>query len=561
MVCEWVVAGCCFLGRKMEEENVMNKNNVFTCLFTVIAAMFLASCDTSCSPRWHATDAPTGYDKKYAACVSEAYEREYMEGMDFNTEEYKNYDENRLKLVKDAPLSTFGADVDTAGYANTRRMLRDENRLPPKDAVRVEEFLNYFEYAYPQPPKDGKFATTFEMGTCPWNAQRQLLLVGIQAKSTELASLPPSSFVFLIDNSGSMRDEMPLLRESMTMLAKQLRPQDNIGIVTYGGGAKVLIKSATGDDGKKIQSAIEGLTAGGHTPGAAGIKTAYDLAAKNFIKGGNNRVVLVTDGDFNVGVSSESELISLIEKKRETGVYLTVIGMGFGNYKDNKMKMLANKGNGNYIYIDSLREARHALVNEMSGRMFTLARDVKFQVEFNPARVFAYRLVGYEFRKLEDRDFNDDTKDSGEVGVGHQITVLYEMVMADAPEAVKKEAVGDVDALKYQSPVAQAGTAQSNDILTFKLRYQEPEGDAGSKLLEFVLPAQPEATENWGWASAVAEVALLLRDSPNKGNADYAAAIKRAQANVGDDPDGRRAEFLHLAAVARKLAAAEKAAE
>jgi len=535
----------------------MNKNNVFTCLFTVIAAMFLASCDSSISVR--VADAPTGYDKKYAACVSEAYEHERTEGVVFNTEEYKNYDENRLKLVKDAPLSTFGADVDTAGYANTRRMLRDENRLPPKDAVRVEEFLNYFEYAYPQPPKDGKFATTFEMGTCPWNAQRQLLLVGIQAKSTELANLPPSSFVFLIDNSGSMRDEMPLLRESMTMLAKQMRPQDNIGIVTYGGGAKVLIESATGDDGKKIQAAIEGLTAGGHTPGAAGIKTAYDLAAKNFIKGGNNRVVLVTDGDFNVGVSSESELISLVEKKRETGVYLTAIGMGFGNYKDNKMKMLANKGNGNYIYIDSLREARHALVNEMSGRMFTLARDVKFQVEFNPARVFAYRLVGYEFRKLEDRDFNDDTKDSGEVGVGHQVTVLYEIVMADAPEAVKKEAVGDVDALKYQSPVAQAGTAQSNDILTFKLRYQEPEGDAGSKLLEFVLPAQPEATENWGWASAVAEVALLLRDSPNKGNADYAAAIKRAQANVGDDPDGRRAEFLHLAAVARKLAAAEKA--
>ncbi|MGI5869414.1 MAG: vWA domain-containing protein [Kiritimatiellia bacterium] len=544
----------------------MNGKHAFICLFTGIAAMFLASCAIFVSPQERlASDASPALSAAPAAALHGGGVRrrlalhESARGEAFNTEEYRHYDENRLKLVKDAPLSTFGADVDTAGYTNTRRMLVDESRLPPKDAVRVEEFMNYFEYAYPQPPEGGKFAATFEMGECPWNAERQLLLVGIQGKSTDLADLPPSSFVFLIDNSGSMRDEMPLLRESMSMLAKQMRPKDNIGVVTYGGGAKVLIDSASGDDGEKIQAAIEGLAAGGFTPGAAGIKTAYELAARNFIKGGNNRVVLVTDGDFNVGVSSESELVSLIEKKRGTGVCLTVVGMGSGNYKDSKMKMLANKGNGNYIYIDSMQEARHALVNEMSGRMFTLARDVKFQVEFNPARVFAYRLVGYEFRKLEDRDFNDDTKDSGEVGVGHQVTVLYDLVMADAPEAVKKEAVGDVDALKYQPPATEPAVAASGDILTFKLRYQEPEGDAGSKLLEFVLPAQPEATENWGWASAVAEVALLLRDSPNKGDADYDAAIKRAKGNVGDDPDGRRAEFVNLATTARNLA--EKAAK
>jgi Ca-activated chloride channel family protein len=541
------------MGARGEEGNAMNKNHVYIGLFTVIAAMFLTSCGRS---RVYPRSPSPENSRAYPACADGGAVFCYSPEMavPLNTEEYRHYDENRLRLVKDAPLSTFGADVDTAGYANTRRMLKDESRLPPRDAVRVEEFLNYFEYAYPQPPGDGKFSATFEMGQCPWNAQRQLLLVGIQGKTTELTDLPPSSFVFLIDNSGSMHDEMPLLREAMSMLARQMRPQDKLGIVTYGGGARVLIESAGGDDAKTIQSAIAELTAGGYTPGAAGIKTAYELAARNFIKGGNNRVVLVTDGDFNVGVSSESELVSLIEKQRGTGVYLTVIGMGYGNYKDSKMKMLANKGNGNYIYIDSMQEARHALVNEMSGRMFTLARDVKFQVEFNPARVFAYRLVGYEFRKLEDRDFNDDTRDSGEVGVGHQVSVLYELVMADAPEAVKKEAAGDVDALKYQAPAAGAGAAQSGDILTFKLRYHEPEGEAGSKLLEFVLPSRPAAGENWGWASSVAEVALLLRDSPNKGTADYEAAIKRARANLGDDPDGRRAEFLSLAATARQLA-------
>ena len=402
----------------------------------------------------------------------------------FNTEEYKTFDENRFLAVAAHSLSTFGADVDTASYSNVRRMIMRENRRPPKDAVRIEEFINYFSYNYPQPEGDASFSATFEMGQCPWNPAHQLLLIGIQGKSIPLDDLPPSNFVFLLDNSGSMSGEMPLLRESMTLLAGKLRPQDKLSIVTYAGDVKILLDSVGGSEQKKIKSVISGLTSKGFTPGGQGIVTAYDLAVKNFIKGGNNRVILVTDGDFNVGVSSESELISLIEKKRDTGVYLTTIGMGAGNYKDNKMKMLANKGNGNYIYLDSIREARNALVNEMTGRMYTLAKDVKFQLEFNPAHVFGYRLIGYELRKL---------------------------------------------------------------------RYQEPEGDAPSRLLTFVLPAPPPQTANWNWASAVAEFALLLRDSAFKGAADFDTLRERAQHNLGTDPEGNRSEFLTLVATAKRL--------
>ena len=470
----------------------------------------------------------------------------------FNTEEYKTYDENRFLAVASHPLSTFGADVDTASYANVRRMIMQQNRRPPKDAVRIEEFINYFSYHYPQPEGDAPFAATFEMGECPWNPAHQLLLIGIQGKSIPLDDLPPSNYVFLLDNSGSMSGEMPLLRESMTLLAATLRPQDKLSIVTYAGSVKTLLDSVGGSDQKTIKAVLSQLTSSGFTPGGQGIVTAYDLAVKNFIKGGNNRVILVTDGDFNVGVSSESELISLIEAKRDTGVYLTTIGMGTGNYKDNKMKMFANKGNGNYIYLDSLREARHALINEMTGRMFTLAKDVKFQLEFNPAHIFGYRLIGYELRNLDNRDFNDDAKDSGEVGVGHSVTALYELVMADAPDEAKTIVTGNVDPLKYQNATAPVAAEASGELLTFKLRYQEPEGNAPSTLLTFVLPAVPPQTENWHWASAVAEFALLLRDSAFKGSADYDALRQRAGHHLGTDPEGLRAEFLALVAAAKR---------
>ena len=478
----------------------------------------------------------------------------FAEQIPLNTEEYKYLEENGFFTVAARPLSTFGADVDTAGYANVRRMLMQENRLPVKDAVRLEEFLNYFHYDYPAPQGDAPFAVTFELGKCPWNPEHRLLLIGVQGREIALDDLPPSNIVFLIDNSGSMYGEMELLRKALGMLVDQLRPQDKISLVTYGGGAKVLLDSVDGGSHGKIKAEISKLEAGGFTPGAAGIRTAYELARKNFIKDGNNRVILVSDGDFNVGVSSESELVELIENQRDSGVYLTVVGMGYGNYKDNKMKMLANKGNGNYIYLDNPREARHALVNEMTGRMFTLAKDVKFQVEFNPARVFGYRLLGYELRKLEDRDFNDDAKDSGEVGVGHQITVLYELVTSDASDAVKLAASGNVDPLKYQSAEPAEATTSANELLTFKLRYQEPQGDAPSRLLTFVPAPEPGQSANWEWASAVAEFALLLRDSPHKGTADFNALLARARKSLGDDPNGQRAEFLSMATAARDLA-------
>jgi len=471
---------------------------------------------------------------------------------DFNTEEYKTFDENRFFTVAAAPLSTFGADVDTASYSNVRRLLMQRNRLPPKDAVRVEEFLNYFTYDYPQPQGDASFSTTFEMAACPWNKDHKLLLIGVQGRNTPLEKLPPSNIVFLLDNSGSMSQEIRLLRESMSMLVKQLRPQDKVSIVTYGGDVRILLDSVSGSEQQKLQTTISQLVTAGFTPGGAGIVTAYELAARNFIKGGNNRVVLVTDGDFNVGVSSESELITLIEEKRKTGVYLTTVGMGEDNYKDNKMKMLANKGNGNYVYLDSQREARK-FVNEFSSRMYTLAKDVKFQLEFNPAQICAYRLIGYELRKLDDRDFNDDAKDSGEIGVGHQVTALYELVMANAPEAVKKAVIGDVDPLKYQTAATPVATDPSAELLTFKLRYQQPEGDAPSALLTFPLAAVPSATINWNWASAVAEFALLLRDSAFKGNASFEAVKTRAQQNLGSDPEGQRAEFLTLVSAAKSL--------
>ncbi len=473
----------------------------------------------------------------------------------FNTEEYKYVQENKFLAVADQPLSTFGADVDTAGYTNARRMIMDENRLPVKDAVRVEEFLNYFNYDYPQAADASiMFNPRFEMDTCPWQPNHKLLLIGVQAKDIPKDNLPPSNFVFLIDNSGSMYEELPLLQESLKLLTNELRSQDKVSIVTYGGGSKVLMDSVSGNKKEEIIALIGKLEASGYTPGAAGIQAAYKLAHKNFISKGNNRVILVTDGDFNVGVSSESELVSLIEKERGSAIYLSVIGMGSGNYKDNKAKMLANKGNGNYIYIDNLREARNALVNEMTGRMFTIARDVKFQLEFNPSKVYAYKLLGYELRKLDNADFKDDTVDSGDVGVGHQVTVLYELVMADAADTVKKAVVGEIEPLKFQN---RQDTGKEEPF-SFQLRYQKPEGDDPAIQMTFMPPREMPATINWNWAGAVAEFALLLRDSPLKGNADYEKLRLRAKDALGNDQDGKRAEFLKIVVTARDLAAKNK---
>ena len=470
--------------------------------------------------------------------------------VNFNTEEYKALTENGFTATAVSPLSTFGADVDTATYTNVRRFLLQQNTLPPKDAVRTEEFLNYFTYNYKVPQGDADFHVNFESMDAPWSPDRKLLLVGVQAKDVETKDLPPSNFVFLIDNSGSMFGVFPMVIEAMNTLADQLRENDRISLVTYGGGVSTLMDGGSGADKEAVKKKISSLCSGGYTPGGAGIVEAYKLAHKHFIKGGNNRIVLITDGDFNVGVSSESELVTMVEKERQSAIYLSAFGVGSGNYKDSKLKMLANKGNGNYFYLDNVREAKRVMTNEMTGKMFTLAKDVKFQIEFNPAKVAAYRLVGYELRKLAARDFNDDTKDAGEVGVGHQVTAVYELIMADAPADVKKKYLGSVDELKYQKKTESTG---SEDILTFKLRYQKPEGKDPSRLLTFDLKTLPETTDNIRWAAAVTEFSLLLRNSEHKGNANYKDLRARAQKALGTDPDGKRAEFLTLVKAAEDL--------
>lgn len=470
--------------------------------------------------------------------------------VNFNTEEYKSLTENGFTATTVSPLSTFGADVDTATYTNVRRFLLQQNTLPPKDAVRTEEFLNYFTYNYKAPQGDADFYVNFESMDAPWSPDRKLLLVGVQAKDVETKDLPPSNFVFLIDNSGSMFSVFPMVIEAMNTLADQLRENDRISLVTYGGGVSTLMDGGSGANKEDVKKKISSLCSGGYTPGGAGIVEAYKLAHKHFIKGGNNRIVLITDGDFNVGVSSESELVTMVEKERQSAIYLSAFGVGSGNYKDSKLKMLANKGNGNYFYLDNVREAKRVMTNEMTGKMFTLAKDVKFQIEFNPDKVAAYRLVGYELRKLAARDFNDDTKDAGEVGVAHQVTAVYELVMADAPADVKKKYLGSVDDLKYQKKTESTG---SEDILTFKLRYQKPEGKDPSRLLTFDLKTLPETTDNIRWAAAVTEFSLLLRNSEHKGNANYKDLRARAQKALGTDPDGKRAEFLTLVKAAEDL--------
>ncbi len=475
---------------------------------------------------------------------------------DFNTEEYKGVAEKPFITVMESPLSTFGADVDTASYTMLRRMLLQDHRRPPAESIRTEELLNYFKYDYAV-SKDKDFNVRFESMTAPWAKDHRLLLVGVQAKTVDVKELPPANLVFLVDSSGSMWAELPTVKDAMTALAEQLRENDRISLVTYGGGVNVLADGLPGAQRGQIIDTVQGLCCGGYTPGAKGIQTAYELARKHFIKGGNNRIVLITDGDFNMGVSSEADLIALVEKERQSAVYLSVFGVGEGNYKDNKLKMIANRGNGNYAYLDcgDISEARNVMVNEMSGKMFTLGKDVKFQIEFNPAKVTAYRLIGYEMRALAARDFNDDAKDAGGVGLGHQVTALYELVMADAPAAVREKHIQSTDALTYQEP---ARIKESGNILTFKLRCQKPEGKDPSRLLTFDLKSMPEATDNIRWAAAVAEFSLILRNSPYKGNADLNTLRSRSAEAIGKDSDGKRKEFLTMIEQAEKLFRAEK---
>ena len=397
-----------------------------------------------------------------------------------NREEYNHNAENRFKSPVKDPLSTFSIDVDAASYSNIRRFI-NQGEMPPKDAVRIEEMINYFNYNYPKPTGNDPVRITTEVGICPWNKTHRLVQIGLKAREIENQNLPASNFVFLIDVSGSMfgPTRLELVKSSLRLLVNNLREKDRVAIVTYCGDARVALPSTPGNEKQKIKDALETLTAGGSTAGGAGIKEAYRIAQKNFIAQGNNRIILCTDGDFNVGASSETELENLIESKRKGGIFLTVLGYGMGNYKDNKMQILAQKGNGNHAYIDNIQEANKVLVNEFGSTMYAVAKDVKLQVEFNPAKVQSYRLVGYETRMLNNEDFNDDTKDAGEMGAGHTVTALYEII----PTGISGNIPGSIDPLKYQTETnINTQTSNSSELLTVKLRYKTPEEEKSKKI-------------------------------------------------------------------------------
>lgn len=461
-----------------------------------------------------------------------------------DNEEYSLITENQFNNVKRRPLSTFSIDVDAASYSNIRRILT-AGMLPPKDAVRIEEMINYFNYEYAQPKDQEPISITTEIGNCSWNPEHKLVKIGLKGRSIEAEKLPPNNLVFLIDVSGSMMDEnkLPLIKRSFRLLVQQLRPEDKVSIVVYAGSSGLVLSPTSGKEKELIMQKIDVLQAGGSTAGGEGIQLAYDVAKENFMKDGNNRVILATDGDFNVGVSSDAELVSLIEKKRDMGIFLTVLGFGTGNYKDSKMEGLADKGNGNFAYVDNILEAQKVFVKEMGATLNTIAKDVKLQIEFNPLHVKAYRLVGYENRLLADEDFNDDKKDAGELGSGKTVTALYEIIPAKS-----KESIDNIDTLKYQKTVSQDQIAL-NEMMTIKFRYKDPKGSE-SKLIVHPLLAQDEteqkSSEDFRFASSVAEFGMILRDSKFKGKANFKNILTAARESKGIDTDGYRAEFIKL---------------
>lgn len=466
---------------------------------------------------------------------------------DYNTEEYSYIAENGFRKVSEEPVSTFSADVDTAAYSNIRRMVY-AGKTVPADAVRIEEMINYFDYDYPEPKAGEPFSVTTEYASCPWNPDNRLFMVGLQAEQIDFSGRPASNLVFLLDVSGSMRDEdkLPLVQKAFAMLAENLTEDDRVSIVTYSGQEEVVLDGVTGDRTAEITNALEELEAGGSTAGAAGIQKAYELARKHFINGGNNRVILATDGDLNVGISSEGELVRLIEEQKQSGVHLSVLGVGTGNLKDNKLEALADHGDGNYSYIDSVLEAKKVLVDEMGGTLVTVAKDVKLQLEFNPEQVAEYRLIGYENRVMAQEDFDDDKKDGGEIGAGHSVTALYEIVPATSGSR------DNSSGLKYQQP---GNTTGSSELLTVSLRYKEPDGDT-SRLLEYPVEAdtyRSKSSDNLTFAAAVAEFGMLLRDSEYKGNATWQSVLSLAESAVHGDSDDYRTEFLKIVEMAGRL--------
>ncbi|MDR2292891.1 MAG: von Willebrand factor type A domain-containing protein [Prevotellaceae bacterium] len=483
----------------------------------------------------------TGSVSNIAVKKDEAYMR-YA-----NTEEYNSTDENRFKFAADNPLSTFSIDVDVASYSNVRRFI-NQGQMPPKDAVRTEELINYFSYNYSKPTGKEPVKISAEVGQCPWNDKHRLVRIGIKAKEISDENLPASNLVFLIDVSGSMEGatRLELVKSSLKLLINNLRERDRVAIVVYAGSAGEVLPSTSGNDKQKIREALDKLNAGGSTAGGAGIQLAYKIARKNFITDGNNRIILCTDGDFNVGVSSVNALEDLIETERKSGVFLTVLGYGMGNYKDNKMQTLAEKGNGNHAYIDNLQEANKVLVNEFGSTIYAVAKDVKLQIEFNPEHVQAYRLIGYESRLLQDEDFNDDTKDAGEMGAGHNVTAFYEIV----PVGIEFTGAGKIDTLKYQKTNKKQNKSEytgSNELLTIKLRYKDPNGNKSQKI---ELPIIDNKTDNtsadFRFASAVAMFGQLLTDSEFKGNSTYEKIISIAKTALDNDEQGYRREFVRM---------------
>ena len=469
----------------------------------------------------------------------------------FNTEEYDHIIENKFLSVMQQPLSTFSIDVDRASYTNVRRFI-ESGSLPPKGAVRIEEMINYFDYNYQPPTNEEPFAVYTEIASCPWNAKHKLVQIGLQGKKISTDSLPKSNLVFLVDVSGSMAEpnKLPLVQQSLNLLTDQLREDDNVAIVVYAGSAGLVLPSTPGSEKKKIKEAIDALNADGSTAGGEGIKLAYKIAEENKKPRGNNRVVLATDGDFNVGASSDDELVELIEKERQRGIFLSVLGFGMGNYKDNKMQQLADKGNGNHNYIDNLNEAKKVLVNEFGGTIFTIAKDVKLQIEFNPSLVNVYRLIGYENRMLANEDFNDDKKDAGELGAGHTVTALYEII----PVSINDTLIGKVDDLKYQRK--KEVSYNGNELMNIKLRYKEPESET-SKLIIYPVAdinrTWEQASGNFKLSAAVAEFGLLLRGSSYKQNSSFEQTLELANDAAQHDDHGYRSEFLKLIKEAQLL--------
>lgn len=470
-----------------------------------------------------------------------------------NTENYAHITENVFKKTHDNPLSTFSIDVDAAAYSNLRRFINSGN-LPPKDAIRIEEMINYFDYNYEQPKGRDPVNIVTEIGTAPWNPQHRLVHIGLQAKTIPNQNLPASNLVFLIDVSGSMTDfnKLPLLVSSLRLLTDNLREKDKVAIVVYAGNSGLVLPATSGQNKQAIKDALNKLSAGGSTAGGAGIKLAYKVATENFIKGGNNRIILATDGDFNVGASSDADMQTLIEEKRKSGVFLTVLGFGMGNYKDSKMEVLANKGNGNYAYIDNINEARKVLINEFGGTLFTVAKDVKLQIEFNPKKVQAYRLIGYENRLLNNEDFNDDQKDAGEMGAGHTVTALYEII----PVGVKSNFIKKTDELKYLK--GSPSSDYANEMLTVKLRYKDPEGNKSKLLQQAVLDSYQnklsKTSDNFRFSASIAMLGMLLRQSEFVQESSFEQSIALAEGAKGSDKEGYRAEYIKLAKSAQLMA-------